>query len=655
MSVDEIICELLMAKSVEGRAWAARELGKKKDKSAMAALEVALRFGYGRDAEDALKALLDIDPQHGKQVMFRCLKHSWLDCRIVCVNMLGDLGDDKAVEPLIRLLANRSELLRVSAAKALKKLGDERWQEVVKGDNMDIARLGKHGDPRACDALVMALAHRDRDFRKAVVDALAEQRQTMWRELVKGDDEDFRRLARCKDTRALDALSEVFNFPIDDRDIPVVQALGDSKDERAVQPLLLGVANVSPLVRREAGLALARLGETKWVNIVKGDRKDFERLGSSGDLRCLEPIVDTIFHWYYGSEDATRSSAVKALGTLGDSRALWPLVKALADTSPKVRKSAAWALGQLGDPRAVRALLRLREDKSDKVRRTAQEALRNLRDSGASEDLRRARQHWWTQPIASHALGALDDTLDNVVKVLLEDQNEDERALAAKKLGEMGDSRALEPLLKALRDPVALVRKNAAISLGELRARDALKALEASLLEDQNPDVRKSCAEVLGKIGEFAAVETLRKALADNNPFVRKACADALCELGEPEWQAIVQGDKDDIDRLAATGDSTLVETFVRALEDTDRHHRRKAAMALGRLGNEKAVEALGTALLTDDDELVRASSARALGMIGGESALNLLEEALDDNHPLVRKAVREALEKLAGLGTKHR
>jgi HEAT repeat protein len=121
--------------------------------------------------------------------------------------------------------------------------------------------------------------------------------------------------------------------------------------------------------------------------------------------------------------------------------------------------------------------------------------------------------------------------------------------------------------------------------------------------------------------------------------------------LGETKWQAIVQGDKDDIDRLAGTGDSRLVETFIKALEATDRHHRRKSALALGRLGNQEAVEVLGNALLTDDDEIVRASAARALGMIRDDSAVNFLTEALDDSCPQVCKAVKEALEKLRGRG----
>ncbi|QYZ80207.1 HEAT repeat domain-containing protein [Methanofollis formosanus] len=75
-----------------------------------------------------------------------------------------------------------------------------------------------------------------------------------------------------------------------------------------------------------------------------------------------------------------RWGAAEALGRIGDSRAVAPLIKALeGDPDPRVRTKAAWALGRLGDPRAQRPLLRALGDRDDDVQEIAGEALEVLK------------------------------------------------------------------------------------------------------------------------------------------------------------------------------------------------------------------------------------------------------------------------------------
>ena len=70
-----------------------------------------------------------------------------------------------------------------------------------------------------------------------------------------------------------------------------------------------------------------------------------------------------------------RRGAAEALGKLGDTRAVEPLIEALGDGSEYVRNSAAGALGKLGDTRAVEPLIEALEDEYGKIRRAAAEAL----------------------------------------------------------------------------------------------------------------------------------------------------------------------------------------------------------------------------------------------------------------------------------------
>ena len=72
---------------------------------------------------------------------------------------------------------------------------------------------------------------------------------------------------------------------------------------------------------------------------------------------------------------------------------------------------------------------------------------------------------------------------------------------AAEALGLIGDKRAVEPLIEALKDEVSGVRNRAAVAIGNIKDARAvgplIKALED---EDEVSNVRDSAAEALGKI-----------------------------------------------------------------------------------------------------------------------------------------------------------
>jgi len=82
----------------------------------------------------------------------------------------------------------------------------------------------------------------------------------------------------------------------------------------------------------------------------------------------------------------------------------------------------------------------------------------------------------------------------------LRDEDEDVRERAAKKLGDLGDQRAVATLIPLLRDKEWIVRSAAAISLGKIGSPEAVNPLIASL-KDTDGDVRKLAAEALKRIG----------------------------------------------------------------------------------------------------------------------------------------------------------
>jgi HEAT repeat protein/cyclophilin family peptidyl-prolyl cis-trans isomerase len=82
---------------------------------------------------------------------------------------------------------------------------------------------------------------------------------------------------------------------------------------------------------------------------------------------------------------------------------------------------------------------------------------------------------------------------------------------------------------------------------------------------------------------------------------------------------------------------------LVRLLADAEPRVRRRAALAIGRVGLREGVQPV-VALLADGDAEVRQMAAFALGLIGDKSARDPLVTALADQSPLVQSSAAEAL-----------
>jgi len=155
------------------------------------------------------------------------------------------------------------------------------------------------------------------------------------------------------------------------------------------------------------------------------------------------------------------------------------------------------------------------------------------------------------------------------------------RMAAASALGNLGDTRAVEPLIEAL--------------------------------EDEYWNVKASAASALGNLGDVRAVRPLIKALGeDEYAFARLAAASALSKLGEKKWLNIVKGENEDYERLGNSGDKRAVEPLIEALSDKDFNVRRNAASALGNLGDKRAIEPLIKAY-EDNDENVKKAIIKTL------------------------------------------
>jgi HEAT repeat protein len=196
---------------------------------------------------------------------------------------------------------------------------------------------------------------------------------------------------------------------------------------------------------------------------------------------------------------------------------------------------------------------------------------------------------------------------------------ESESRAAAIALGEIGDARAVEPLIALLEDENSLVKMNAAVALGGI-GKPAVEPLIA-ILTDENSVAHEYAARALGMTGDARAIDPLITDLGDESPSVRKNAA----------WA------------LGMTGDARAVKPLAAALRDKDSSVRMAAAVALGAFGDARAVKPLVAGLKArtgktgSKDWVTRKNAAIALGKIGDARAVEPLIDALKDCHDELR------------------
>ncbi|MCH7761066.1 HEAT repeat domain-containing protein [candidate division TA06 bacterium] len=134
--------------------------------------------------------------------------------------------------------------------------------------------------------------------------------------------------------------------------------------------------------------------------------------------------------------------------------------------------------------------------------------------------------------LAAHILGKIGEEAGVAVPLLIgliQHQNWRMRMSACEALGEVGDPRAVEPLMTALKDTVFLVRKGAVFGLGKMEDRRSISAL-IQALGDGSYAVRYPASEALETIGR-PAVPPLIKALKENDSITRSLVCGVLGKI----------------------------------------------------------------------------------------------------------------------------
>jgi HEAT repeat protein len=200
------------------------------------------------------------------------------------------------------------------------------------------------------------------------------------------------------------------------------------------------------------------------------------------------------------------------------------------------------------------------------------------------------------------------------------------RVRAAEALGALGGDDARDALLRGLHDDEALVRIASAHALVRTSATDVLRPIVDALASPDDEAARGALAEALLDAGP-PAVDELLAALRDDTlgPRVRWLIVVVLGEL-----RAI-----------------PAVADLLACLESEDDELRARAAHALGKIGDPRAVPALDAIAADGGPWQVRTAASAALGALGDPTAVGGLLRALAAEEWAVRDAAARSLTEL--------
>jgi HEAT repeat protein len=272
-----------------------------------------------------------------------------------------------------------------------------------------------------------------------------------------------------------------------------------------------------------------------------------------------DQIINTFIQDLKNNNSHIRGDAANSLGILRDARAVEPLIPLLKDNDVVVRMEAADALGRIRDHRAVDPLIQALKDypvlqaglTDTNTRRRVIKALVDIADPKSIDAL---SQVIWTdddldsQKLAIEGIAEIKDprAIDPLIKVVSASQiasimhnrlyiyaglkftHESPIEVAVIGLKNIGKA-AVDPLIKAVNDNNFGSRPAAAVALGEIgdtRAAEPLIRILKNTSEDWS--LRIAAIYALGEIGDKQAIGPLIQAFHDRDQGFEDIASKAL-------------------------------------------------------------------------------------------------------------------------------
>jgi HEAT repeat protein len=364
--------------------------------------------------------------------------------------------------------------------------------------------------------------------------------------------------------------------------------------------------------------------------------------------------------WYVRD---SKFNAAELLGKIGNPESISALSAALDDSEKRIKESAEYALRKV-DKEDRHILIFGMIDREEAFRGWALKALGEIGNPKALPTIIRALNYSdWFRDNAAIILGKINKKQSLALPSLISTLSDSEKSVkfwGVKALGEIGigNSETIQALITALND--VKTRNNAVEALGQINNSAVVSAL-IETIKNSDGDFRSYAAVALSKITNPDAVPVLIEAVNHSafHVYIRYFAAEALGNIGNPEAVSALIAVLNDseindiyyaadelvrnkaVEALSKIGTPQAVSGLIEALALKNPYQEvaGKAAEALLNIGTEEAYLGLMTAL-NHLDENVRKYAVEALGKInniGSTAAMPILIEALNNPYQEVR------------------
>ncbi|MBD3320015.1 MAG: hypothetical protein GF350_02865 [Chitinivibrionales bacterium] len=390
----DFMMQCVKRKNQYTRAYAAMALGMLKEKRAVDILIDAARDSNPFVRKFACEALGNLRMDNAVPVLVEALGNARFETRTAAAEALGKIKDTIATPALLAALDDSITEVVEYALMALDSTGDSKALVPLLHIVKEKGRIwNAHSDLliRACTA-----------SGRTAIDTV--------KALLDDPDDDVNRIAmdivNLSDNPAAEQiLHAALNHPGYRVRKNAVVALGNRKDTSAVEKLIAMLNDTSSYIRRDAIIALGKIGSSRAIgplvaiieSVPGQTSQHFDETAvwkaavmNCGALKAGKAVAPLIRILSDTSLMQLRCFAAHALGEIGDSSAVKPLIACLDEKPPEqlidnitpldIRASSAIALGKIGDFRATKHLLQLFDKKEKALRLDVFRSLAKLKN-----------------------------------------------------------------------------------------------------------------------------------------------------------------------------------------------------------------------------------------------------------------------------------
>ncbi|HBC74304.1 MAG TPA: hypothetical protein DC017_05475, partial [Candidatus Wallbacteria bacterium] len=525
--------------------------------SAVAKLQKAFQDNLNAMGNDdicfwSIKVLGSILKRDALPAFTSLLRHEDKNIRFYAVGGIGQTRCEEGVDPLIAALSDPSWLVRRQAFEMLELMGEpaveklktaffqgnddvKYWAvrliaKIMKGNAVGILKkmlntpqkeirffivtaLGETDDPRAIPTLIEAFKDNFWQIRSQAAEMVSHMKFRAIPSLtaaISNESEDVRywsvQALGMIGGEAMSSLLVLLENPDKRMRLFTVKALGNLQNSAIIEPLIKAMGDTSWPVRVAASEILERAGEMAIRPLIKAIGSDNANV-SFWSQKVLQNFgdqaVQTLINSLLDKEDKYRMHTIKALGRIGTSNSIKPLLEILSAGVIEECEIILEAMSDLKNPPLIAFLL---------------ETL------ASSED---ANIITWV----SNILGAVKETGKSVYFKALKNPNTEVRVWACKLLATYEGDDILKALWFAMQDKEPSVRVQAVKSLGEIGQGLNVMPYAMKLIVDGEPMVRFEVFRLLGKIGAPAAVIPMLEAFNKEDEQNQKLILDIFNDI----------------------------------------------------------------------------------------------------------------------------